>query len=154
METQMNIKEMRQNAHMTQHQVADLLGVHVTTVSKWDREVQPVPDKYVDQLAGILDVAPQQIRKMQHEPEPALPRDLSRWLSRVIRSEVDIEIRVALIALTTIADDGVVVVDSVEAMAERLHLDPLSLSGKWQDLLSSGFVKTIGGNDKVLRLLF
>jgi transcriptional regulator with XRE-family HTH domain len=51
-----DLHDLRRAKRLTQIAVADAVNVDESTVSKWERGVQPVPLKAVPLLAGILCV--------------------------------------------------------------------------------------------------
>lgn len=51
-----NLALIREEIGLTQQQVADLLDVHVQSVSNWERGAAPIPSKHREKLSTILQV--------------------------------------------------------------------------------------------------
>jgi transcriptional regulator with XRE-family HTH domain len=65
-----NIRKARRRKDLTQEQVADLLGVHPVTVSKWERGVLELDEDALERLGRLLGVSPSVLRYGDaNEPE-------------------------------------------------------------------------------------
>lgn len=51
-----DLHDLRRAQKLTQFSVAEAVGVDESTISKWERGVQPVPLKAVPLLSGVLAV--------------------------------------------------------------------------------------------------
>lgn len=56
-----SLRELREDAYMTQKEVADHLGVTTSTVSNWERGVKRPQVRSVRRLAELYKVAPRDI---------------------------------------------------------------------------------------------
>ena len=55
MDDAVNLRGLREMAGHSQQSLADALGVHVRTVSRWERGTVPVPEDVLDWLADALE---------------------------------------------------------------------------------------------------
>ena len=56
------IKNFRKKAKMTQPELAEKLGVHETTIRRWEQEKDRGPDgKMLNAIAEIFNISPEQI---------------------------------------------------------------------------------------------
>ena len=58
------IKELRKKMHMTQPELADRIGVHETTIRRWEHGKDKGPDtKSLNAIAEVLKTTPEYIMK-------------------------------------------------------------------------------------------
>ena len=62
------IKNFRKKAKMTQPELAEKLGVHETTIRRWEQEKDRGPDgKMLNAIAEIFNISPEQILNASDE---------------------------------------------------------------------------------------
>jgi transcriptional regulator with XRE-family HTH domain len=57
-----SLKQIREDAEMTQKQVCEQLGVTTSQYSQWETGVAAIPDKHKDNLAKILQLDPSNLK--------------------------------------------------------------------------------------------
>ena len=65
------IKALRKQAHITQPELADRIGVHETTIRRWEQEKDRGPDaKAVNAIAEALDTTPEYLLTDMNADKP------------------------------------------------------------------------------------
>lgn len=149
----MKLKEIRIAAGVSQERLATELGLHFTTVSKWETGKTPVPHYHYKKIAEILQMAEYEFAMLLEEADDRV--DLSGWETRVFQNKkLPLEIRYLLVAVKGLADPGTGVVSTTfEQVADRISEDPEWVKEQWPALLSSGLVRQLGPIQTVLKLL-
>jgi transcriptional regulator with XRE-family HTH domain len=57
-EKMLRLKEIRENRGLTQHQLADLMGLHHMTISKYERGTLKLDQDSIIKFSEILEVTP------------------------------------------------------------------------------------------------
>lgn len=148
----MSLKELRNRAGISQKDLADALGLHFTTVSKWELGKTEVPQYHYHRLSELLGV-PEHDLRLELEPEEAI--NASAWETRVLASdEISVETKLILMAIKGLADPSTMVVATTfEQVASRLNSDVAWVESRWPDLLESGLVRQLGPINTVVKLL-
>lgn len=76
------IKKLRKQAGLTQPELADKLGVHETTIRRWEKEKDNGPDgKAITLLADVLDTTPEYLlTDTDDDYSPNVPIDEEKTL--------------------------------------------------------------------------
>lgn len=62
----------RRRKGLEQGQLAEMIGVHPKTISRWERDKQPAELENVEQLAKVLDVRMEWLRSGSGEPQASV----------------------------------------------------------------------------------
>lgn len=159
----------------TLEELGEELGVHYTTVGRWEKGENRIPADKRKELADLLGVSEKQIREWQREADvesgngskgrrdvAELPQkyviskdDLQEWQMAVSASGLTGPVIVLLSALPMFMDmDHWVVSVTPEAMAERAQRDLETIEAHWDEMLETEFVDRVGPAEYVLRLTF
>ena len=75
------IKKLRKQAGMTQPELADKLGVHETTIRRWEKETDNGPDsKTVTLIADVLNTTPEYLLTDIDDSAASTPLDDEKTL--------------------------------------------------------------------------
>ena len=149
------IKRLRESAGKSQEDVGEDVGVHGTTVGRWEKGETKIPSAKIPALAKSLGASEQDLREMRRESE-RLDRNgrvSSRidgfvWAQAIAKSGQPAEVRGLLVSLTTFVDEQFwIVTVGMEEFLEVTGLDEKTVRRWWPKMLESGFVESL--NPKV-----
>ena len=130
----MSIKLARRINGLTQKQLGDLLGVHVSVVSKWERGVQDVPQKYHRPIHDHIG-----IWVADDQPSP--------FIKNVIASSLSSDAKVILFAMYVERDTDTNVCGlSFSMLAKATGLAEERVTELLPCIEQSGFIRPIGSN--------
>ena len=81
----MKLKEIRIAAGVSQEKLATELGLHFTTVSKWETGKTALPHYHYKKIAEILGMAEYEFAMLLDEVDDQI--DLSGWEARVLQNK-------------------------------------------------------------------
>ena len=149
------IKRLRESAGKSQEDVGEDVGVHGTTVGRWEKGETKIPSAKIPSLAKSIGASEQDLREMRRESErrDRNGRVSSRidgfvWAQAIAKSGQPAEVRGLLVSLTTFVDEQFwIVTVGMEEFLEVTGLDEKTVRRWWPKMLESGFVESL--NPKV-----
>lgn len=149
---------------MKQTELADILGVHFNTLSRWEN-TKP-PKSRVSELAKILELNEPELYEQverDHTPEGAGdPKDkndlfevIYRWRNAISMAMMDPFLRLVLGSLPVFMDmeTGVIAV-TIQQIIETTHINADRVHEVWPEVLASPFVERVGKVEYMFKLRF
>jgi len=156
------LKELRRKAGKTQQEVADELGVHFTTVSKWERHGD-LPQARIPQMASILGVPESELRGAPTPEDPPAGPTVQvvrsraaqgEWMAAVIQGVEDRDLAWVLAAIGSLVDPDAWVASVTAEQIEEQSGNPEVFRAVWHKVLKSPWLKRIGEAEYVFQLVF
>jgi hypothetical protein len=131
-----------------------MIGVPQVSISRWERGVEPLPEKHIPRLAQALGVTDDELRGWKHGPQMTAKQP-DTWRDHVWDAPLSMASRLILMGLPLYADEktGVVSV-TPDNLAKTARMDMDELLGAMSEIINSGFVRRIGDADYVFELTF
>jgi len=143
------IAMIRDKAGMSQKDLADLVGVDRSTLSRWETGGTPIPTGRLATLAEHLGVSVDDLRELSRADENGdgsgrvVSRlDVCRWRDAVAVAPLSVEQKAVMGVLPTFWNERLSVATvNLERLSERSHIDLKIVDRVWGDILASDFVE-------------
>lgn len=163
------IREYRKEKGWNLERLAEEVGVHQVTVSRYELGKREVSEEKLSQIANALEVSVEDIRERAKQinersaDQGALPpgfvqqkSDISDWRDEVIQdSKLNHWVQMILMALPAFLDrDHWVIAITEEHFIEETGRSEEVVDEHWEEVLESDYVERVGVNEWTLRLTF
>jgi len=141
----MELEDVLKRKNLRQRDLADKLGVHETTVSKWKR--QGLPDSRVEEVAEAVGVDPDDLRPDDSKAGQYVESkdDVADWHKCVSQSDMHPISKQVLGTLATFLDERAwVSTFTTAALADKTGWSETDIREHWQEVADSPFVERIG----------
>lgn len=154
MESMATVKDHRKKAGLNQSEVADLVGVDQSIVSRWERGLIPIPERQLERLAELYGTNIDEMRDWVYAPEQTVKAPQT-WLDHVIDSEQSPYAQLVLLVIMAFRDTKLGVSSfSTEDLWSRARIPEEARDEVWAEVLASGFVRRVGSAEWVFELVY